>query len=145
MTQISKQIDGIIYGLKKQDELGSVRFVREYGTAHFETPINGFVAVVGIKSTEQSQSYIGGYISPSVKGEMFSAKVEIRVYAPYEENGDGLTELVSNMLTGLKKADEQRIISDASASSIEFDPDLNAIFRRLEFDVDFCLCEEGSA
>ena len=37
------------------------------------------------------------------------------------------------------------IITEATASSIEFDKELNSVFRRLSFKVEFCLCEEGSA
>ena len=46
------------------------------------------------------------------------------------------------MLAGLNAADEEHIITSASASSIEFDPDLNAVFRRVTFHMAFCVCEE---
>ena len=48
------------------------------------------------------------------------------------------------MLAGLKTADTAGIVSDASVSSIEFDTELNTIFRRIGFRLEFCLCEEGS-
>ena len=46
-------------------------------------------------------------------------------------------------MSGLEEADEERVVSDITASSIEFDPDVNAIFRKVEFSMEFCLCEEG--
>lgn len=143
MNQIEKQVDHIVAGLKLIDELKSVRFVREYGTHNIETPVKGMLAVVSVTDTAQSKSYIGGYLNSSVKGEEYSAKVEIRVYAPADENGSGLSEMVSAMLTGLKKADGAKIITDSSATSISFDPDMNAIYRTLCFTIEFCLCEEG--
>ena len=82
-------------------------------------------------------------MTSSVRGEAYSAHVEIRVYAPQSENGSGLSEAVSELLEGLKEADEERIITAASASSIEFDPDTNAIFRKVDLTIAFCLCEEG--
>jgi putative NADH-flavin reductase len=82
-------------------------------------------------------------ISSSVKGEEYIAKVEIRVYAPASENGSGLSEIVSEMLTGLKKADTNKIIVESGATSIEFDSNMNAIYRVISFEISFCLCEEG--
>ena len=52
--------------------------------------------------------------------------------------------LAGEMLAGLKTADTAGIVSDASVSSIEFDTELNTIFRRIGFRLEFCLCEEGS-
>ena len=78
------------------------------------------------------------------KGEMYSAAVEIRLYSPNGGNGSGLSELAGEMLAGLKTADTAGIVSDASVSSIEFDTELNTIFRRIGFRMEFCLCEEGS-
>ncbi len=143
MNQIEKQVDRIIAGLKIIDELKPLRFVREYGSHTVETPIKGFLAVVSVKDTSLSKSFIGGYMSSSVKGDEYTAHVEIRVYAPATENGSGLSELVSEILTGLKKADAEKIIVESNASPIAFDPDMNAIYRTVDFAIEFCLCEEG--
>ena len=40
------------------------------------------------------------------------------------------------------KADAEKIVTSVSASSIEFDPDVNAVFRKVEFKLEFCLCGE---
>lgn len=143
MNQIEKQVDRIIAGLKLNESLKSVRFVREYGSHNIENPVSGLLAVVSVTDTSLSKSYIGGYLSSTVKGDSYSAKIEIRVYAPATENGNGLSEIVSEILTGLKKADSQKIIVESDASPIAFDPDMNAIFRIVHFSMEFCLCEEG--
>ena len=143
MNQIEKQVDRIIAGLKLIEELKGVRFVREYGSHKIETPIKGMLAVVSVTDTALSKSYIGGFMSSTVKGDEYAAKVEIRVYAPADENGSGLSEIISEMLIGLKKADNEKLITESSASAIAFDPDLNAIYRTISFEISFCLCEEG--
>ena len=143
MNQIEKQVDQIIAGLKLIDKLKPVRFVREYGSHNVENPISGLLAVVSVTDTTLSKSYIGGYLSSTVKGESYAAKVEIRVYAPATENGSGLSEVASEILTGLKKADSQKIIVEADVSPIAFDPDMNAIYHIVHFGIEFCLCEEG--
>ena len=143
MNQIEKQIDRIIAALKLNEGLESVRFVREYGPHNVENPISSLLAVVSVTDTSLSKSYIGGYLSSTIKGDSYAAKAEIRVYAPATENGSGLSEIVSELLTGLKKADSQKIIVESDASPIAFDPDLNAIYRTVHFEIEFCLCEEG--
>ena len=145
MDQINSQVNGIILGLKTIRALSGVRFVREYSAEPIETPVSGFIASVGVKSEERSSGFIGGDATSSLKGEMYSAAVEIRLYSPNGGNGSGLSELAGEMLTGLRSADTAGIISDASVSSIEFDTELNAIFRRIGFNLEFCLCEEGSS
>lgn len=144
MNQFEKQTDRIIAGLKILEELKAVRFVREYGSHDVETPIRGLLAVVSITDTSLSKDYIGGYMSSSVKGEQYKANVEIRVYAPATENGSGLSEVVSDILTGLKKADREKVIVSSNASSIAFDADMNAIYRTVNFSMEFCLYEEDN-
>ncbi len=143
MNQIEKQIDKIIAGLKLNKALNGVRFVREYSNRTAENPISGFLAVVSVTDTAKSKSYIGDYLTSQIKGEQYTAKAQIRVYAPADENGTGLSEIVSEILTGLKSADSEKIIMQASASSIAFDPDMNAIYRVIDFTVEFYLCEEA--
>lgn len=143
MNQIETQIDNIIMGLKRIEGLSGVRFVKEYKNHKVENPITGFIAVVYVTDTALSKGYIGGYLSSSLKGEQFFARTEIRVYAPVDENGTGLSEIISEILTGLKKADTEKIIVDVSATSIKFDTEINSIYRTVEFNIEFCLCEEA--
>ena len=143
LNRIEKQVDRIIAGLKVNEALKNVRFIRDYGSDEAPSPVNGMIAVVSVRDMSTEKSYIGGYLSPSIKGESYNAGVEIRVYAPATENGSGLSEIVSELLTGLKKADSQKIIVESDASPIAFDPDLNAIYRTVHFEIEFCLCEEG--
>lgn len=142
MNRVEKQLDRIVAGLKLIDALKPVRFVREYGSHTAETPVRGFLAVVSVTDMSASKSYIGGYLSSSIKGEQFAAKAQIRVYAPADGNGSGLSEIVSELLLGLKTADAEKVITASGAKPIEFDPDMNAIFRTVEFELEFCLCEE---
>ena len=145
MTPIREQTDCMIRRLKTQESMQNVRFVRAFGDENIETPMQGFLAAVSIISTSQSQDFVGEWAASGVKGCMYTAEVEIRVYSPYHENGSGLSEMVSAMMTGLKEADEEKLITAAAASSIEFDKELNSVFRKLCFTMEFCLCEEGNA
>lgn len=142
MNRIEKQVDRIIAGLKVIQSLKGVKFVREYGSNEAPSPVTSTVAVVSVRDMSTAKNYIGGYLSPSIKGESYTADVEIRIYAPATENGSGLSEIVSEILLGLKSADAEKTITHSEAASIEFDPDMNAIYRTVKFKMEFCLCEE---
>ena len=137
MTQIKQKIDAVVKNLKAVPEFSKVRFVREYTDKFTETPISGFLAAVCVKSTELCETYLGGLIMPRKKGKMYRAVAEIRVYAPKNQNGSGLSELVGEMMYRLEDADEENIITGAKAGAIEFDENVSAVFRRLTFTVEF--------
>lgn len=61
MNRIEKQVDRIIAGLKVNEALKNVRFIREYGSDEAPSPVNGMIAVVSVRdmSTEKE---IGGYL-----------------------------------------------------------------------------------
>ena len=145
MTAIREQTDCIIRRLRTQQALRDVRFVREFSEEFIETPIEGYLAAVSITGTSRKQDFVGGLAATGVKGSLYAAEVEIRVYSPYCESGTSLSEIVSAMMTGLREADEEHLITACTASPIAFDNELNCIYRNLSFTLEFCLCEEGGA
>ncbi len=145
MIQIQQQIDSVIMGLKQRGALSEVRFVRGYGTEKIETPVRGMLAVVSITQITRENGFFGGRLSSSVSGERYSVKAEICVYAPASENGTGLSGVVSELLSSLEAADSGHIITGVSASPIEFDPNINSVFRKIEFDASFCLSGEDQS
>ena len=54
LNRIEKQVDRIIAGLKVNEALKNVRFIREYGSDEAPSPVNGMIAVVSVRdmSTE---------------------------------------------------------------------------------------------
>ena len=139
MIQIKQRLDTIINTLKARPEFENVRFVREFTAQYAETPISGFPAAVRVIGTGLTESYLGELASAQVRGDMYSAEVEIRIFAPKDQNGSGLSTLTGEMLTALKEADKEGIITELRAGAIEFDTNLSAIFRRLSFKMEFVL------
>lgn len=142
MNQITTQLDRIIARIRLNEKLKGVKFIREHTSQSVEVNLSSFLAVVAVTDTALSKRFVGDYLSPSVKGEQFSARVQIFVYAPADENGNGLSEITCELMQGLKKADTEKIISEVSVSAIDFDADMNSIYRKVEFNMEFCLCEE---
>lgn len=144
MNPIQEQLNSLIRRLKQAEGLEEVRFVREYAVRNIETPIGGFLAVVGLNSAERG-GFAGAYAASGIKGESYRAEGEIKLYAPVGENGGGLSELAAALLGALSEADEEKIITEAKAGSIEFDKNTNSIFRRIIFSFEFCVCGDDES
>ena len=58
LNRIEKQVDRIIAGLKVNEALKNVRFIREYGSDEAPSPVNGMIAVVSVRDMSTEKSYI---------------------------------------------------------------------------------------
>ena len=96
-----------------------------------------------ITDVKLSKSYVGGYMSSSIRGEVYSAGVEIRLFAPAEENGSGLSELAGEIISTLSEAKNELNISSVTASAIGFDPNSDAVYRTVSCKLEFCASGEA--
>ena len=90
-----------------------------------------------------SKSYVGGYMSSSLRGGVYSAGVEIRLCAPAEENGSGLSELAGEIISTLSESKNELNISSVTASAIGFDPNSDAVYRTVSCKLEFCASGEA--
>ena len=143
MNRIKAEVDRIVARLKENSALSEIRFVREYSSNQLESPIDGWLAAVCITDVKLSKSYVGGYMSSSIRGEVYSAGVEIRLFAPAEENGSGLSELAGEIISTLSEAKNELNISSVTASAIGFDPNSDAVYRTVSCKLEFCASGEA--
>ena len=143
MNRIKAEVDRIVARLKENSALSGIRFVREYSSNQLESPIDGWLAAVCITDVKLSNSYVGGYMSSSLRGEGYSAGVEIRLFAPAEENGSGLSELAGEIISTLSESKNELNISSVTASAIGFDPNSDAVYRTVSCKLEFCASGEA--
>ncbi len=143
MNRIKAEVDRIVARLKENSALSGIRFVREYSSNQLESPIDGWLAAVCITDVKLSKSYVGGYMSSSIRGEVYSAGVEIRLFAPAEENGSGLSELAGEIISTLSESKNELNISSVTASAIGFDPNSDAVYRTVSCKLEFCASGEA--
>ena len=143
MNRIKAEVDRIVARLKENSALSGIRFVREYSSNQLESPIDGWLAAVCITDVKLSKSYVGGYMSSSLRGEVYSAGVEIRLFAPAEKNGSGLSELAGEIISTLSEAKNELNISSVTASAIGFDPNSDAVYRTVSCKLEFCASGEA--
>ena len=58
LNRIEKQVDRIIAGLKVNEALKNVRFIREYGSDEAPSPVNGMIAVVSVRDMSVSYTHL---------------------------------------------------------------------------------------
>ena len=143
MNRIKAEVDRIVARLKENSALSGIRFVREYSSNQLESPIDGWLAAVCITDVKLSKSYVGGYMSSSIRGEVYSAGVEIRLFAPAEENGSGLSELAGEIISTLSESKNELNISSVTAPAIGFDPNSDAVYRTVSCKLEFCASGEA--
>ena len=143
MNRIKAEVDRIVARLKENSALSGIRFVREYSSNQLESPIDGWLAAVCITDVKLCKSYVGGYMSSSIRGEVYSAGVEIRLFAPAEENGSGLSELAGEIISTLSEDKNELNISSVTASAIGFDPNSDAVYRTVSCKLEFCASGEA--
>ena len=143
MNRIKAEVDRIVARLKENSALSGIRFVREYSSNQLESPIDGWLAAVCITDVKLSKSYVGGYMSSSLRGEVYSAGVEIRLFAPAEENGSGLSELAGEIISTLSEAKNELNISSVTASAIGFDQNSDPVYRTVSCKLEFCASGEA--
>ena len=127
---------------KKNTEIDCVTFVKAFKNNMAQSPVEGFVAVVKTESINMSGSFAGGYADSNIKGEMYTAKVVLDIFSGSEISGESLSDITLKIMNAIEKADESSMISNMEVSPIEFDENLKGIFRKLIFQLDFCLCGE---
>jgi hypothetical protein len=107
-----------------------------------ERPFQGFTCVVNIESVSQPEKFLGGYYEESIKGELYSVKVCLRVYADNETSGEDLGDTTLNISQAFISADENKIIDSSYIGPITYDDKLQSIYREISFSLEFCLCGE---
>lgn len=144
MDLIKDVIDRIITRIRQNEALANVRFVREYNSTPVESPIGGYLAAVCVTGVNLSRRFVGGYMSSSVRGEVYCAEADIRLYAPPGENGSGLSALAGEIIRALKGIEAAENIGEISASAIGFDPDADSIYRTISFKTEVCAESGGN-
>lgn len=140
MTAIFDIVTALIKKAKEDEALKGIRFVKAYKNGYTENPVDDYLVVVNLERVSQEQSFVGGYFDNGIKGQMYSAKLVLRVYADRQKSGEELGCLALKIQEALKKYDYNNLISKLSIGPISFDGDLESIYREISLNLEFCMC-----
>ena len=142
MTAIIDIVNSLICKAKENECISNVKFVKAFRENLAEHPIDGYIAVVKVEKITKTEDFVGGYAKNNIKGEMFNASFALDVYSGNDITGEDLSATTLKIQQAVCLADESNIIDDSWILPIEFDSNLNAIYREIKFNLSFCLCGE---
>jgi hypothetical protein len=142
MTEVNDIVDTLVKKAKSVNNIEGVKFIRAYNQGMTERPFQGFTCVVNIESVSQPEKFLGGYYGESIKGELYSVKLCLRVYADNETSGEDLGATTLNISQAFISADENKIIASSYIGPITYDNQLQSIYREINISLEFCLCGE---
>ena len=142
MSEIYRVIETLIKDAKRNINQDNLTFVKAYNNNIANAYSDKLIAVVNVGELNKSQDFIGGYFDETIKGDMYSLNLYIRVYSDKSNNGEDLGKATINIYEALKDADESHIIEKSSVGPINYDENVGAIYREISCRLDFCLCGE---
>ncbi len=142
MTMVNDIVDTLVRKAKSVKDINGIKFIKAYKESMTNINFQGFICVVNIESISQSGKFVGGYHSQGIKGDMYSVKLCLRVYADNETSGEDLGSTTLKISQAFTHADESQIIESSYIGPITFDNQLRSIYREINISLEFCLCGE---
>lgn len=141
MNSIIDIAESLINGIKDDPGFSDIKFLKAYGVSDYE-PCRGSVsAVVNIEDTERGKGYLSRLYDAQTYGDVYSAKLTIRVYAPDNISGESLTETALKIRRAVVNADSGGFIYKNKISPIKYENDTGAVYREVSFLIEYVLCE----
>jgi hypothetical protein len=135
---LTDKIENLIKKMKQQQPLDKVCFVKAYNGRLRETPLGELLVTVGVGKNTQD-SFYGGYMGNGEKGENITGELLLNVYCPYSSGGDGITDVVNNILESLNNNDDENLVTSISVSEIKFSKEYEAVYRTVTISLNYCL------
>lgn len=142
MIQIQNSIDELIKRVKANDELCECTFVKGFMGNEHSNPQTKYMIAVSTPDIDTGDSFVGNNVSENLKGRLYEVNVRLRVYAPKNAGGDGLSKIVNLLSSALKDSDILNVIVKLEQSPIAFDSNASTVYRDVKVQMSFCLCEE---
>ena len=142
MTMVNEIVDTLVKKAKNVKDIEGVKFIKAYKESMTNCDFQGFVCVANIESISQSGQFVGGYHSNGIKGDMYSVKLCLRVYADNETSGEDLGSTTLKISQAFTQSDESNIIESYYIGPISFDNQFRSIYREINLSLEFCLCGE---
>lgn len=138
---IVEVIDNIIEKVTTSTKVNNISFYKAYDTRDYSMLLGGFTALVDIKEIKKHKGFISRLYKNGILGDVFTSKLVIRLYGGNYVTGESLTTACVELREEVISADEDGFIEDNSIGPISYESDTGNIYRELEFDFEYVLCE----
>lgn len=141
MNNITDIADTLIKNAKQNPGLCDIRFIKAYNTATNNPDENCYTAVVSIESVKRSSGFVSRLYKQNTYGDVFVAKLNVRLYAGNDISGASLTKSALLIRNAMIESDSEGYIDSSNIGSIEYEKDSSAVYRDISFDIEYILCE----
>ena len=141
MTVINTTVDNLIRSIKNTGSVDDIKFVKAYRNSAAQKPLGGLCAVVNLRSIEPRKSFLSSLAPNGLKGEVLSATLNLRLYSAGA--GDELTGAALRLGDAVRTADSSGLVSGIKISPISFDSESCEVYRDVNAQLGFLLCEDG--
>lgn len=141
MNSIIDIAENLITDVKENQAFSNVTFVKAYSVYDYNPSYGGFTAVVNIDEVERSEGYLSRLYKADTYGDIFFAKLIVRLYAGNNTSGDSLTKTALSLKQSILSADSDGFINKSKIGPIKYESDTAAVYREISFDIEYVLCE----
>lgn len=141
MNSIFDIVEGLIDDLSENENLRDITFIKAYDADDYNPSQNTLTAVFNIDELKRRGGFIQRLYRRGTYGDIFSAKLIIRLYGGNYVFGDGLTKALVRLRNEIALADSDGFFDSGVISSICYEKETGAIYRELTFNIEYVLCE----
>lgn len=141
MNSIIDIAESLIADVKEKPDFSNIKFLKAYGVSDYNPDFGSTAAVVNIEEVERCAGYLSRLYDAETYGDVYNAKLTIRVYAPDDVSGESLTEISVKLRQAVTDADNCGFINKSKISSIKYENGTGAVYRDISFFIEYVLCE----
>ena len=143
MTQIEKNIFDFVKRIKEDEKMSSYCFVKGFSHENIPNPITKTMIVVDTLDTQISTEFIGESVKENISGRMYDVTLRFRVYAKSFDSGDSLSIAANEIFDSIKRNDKAKACTKIKLMPIEFSSTMRTVYRDVNANLCYCLCEEA--
>ncbi|MCH5303398.1 MAG: hypothetical protein J1E41_00920 [Ruminococcus sp.] len=141
MNSITDIADTLIRDAKKDSQLDDIHFLKEHTLVTYNSNDEGLTAVVNIEDVRHLKSFVSRLYKLGSYGDIFSSKLNIRLYAGSDIWGYDLIKNALILRKAIIDADSSGFIKNSSISQVKYENNSGAVYRDISFNIEYVLCE----
>lgn len=141
MNSIIDIADSLINNIAELSEFENVEFIKAYDTSAYNPRRDGITAVVDVENIERTDGYITRLYKIDRYGDVYSAKLSVKLYGGSDISGESLTSVSLNLKNAVNVCDNHEFITKSKISPIIYESGTNAVYREISFNIEYVLCE----
>lgn len=144
ISVIDNRIDQLIRNVKSEPMLADFVFMSAYPPREIPEPMSRYAITIENAGVKSEQRFIGESVTAGFKGRLYTAELNIRVYAPDHSAGSALLRATSLLSDACERCDTDKAVRSVKLSGIHYDTAARTVYRDIMLSLEYILYEEVS-